>query len=86
VIRYRSDAQVLASAEQMDAALAAGLSPDALAALVEMRAAWHDTGALPAVSTDVAAVLGHPAAGEWDAVFIAALRRKLSAPTGSVPS
>lgn len=85
MIRHRTDAQVIASAAQMDAALAAGLDPTVLAALVELRAVWHDTGTLPTASPEVAAILGHPAVGEWDAVFVTALRRKLSVPRRSVP-
>lgn len=76
MIRHRTDAQILASAGQLDAALTAGLPPDALAALVEMRAAWHETGRLPPVTVEVAAVLTHPAVAGWDAVFVAALRRR----------
>lgn len=75
MIRHRTDSQVLTSAGQMDAALAAGVGADTLTALVELRAAWHQTGQMPAVTAEVAAVLHHQAVIEWDAVFVQAVRR-----------
>lgn len=82
-MRERTDRQVLTSAAQMDAALEAGLTAEQLGVLTEARAWWHQRRRLPAARTGLDEALAHPAALEWDAVFVTAAR-KLSAPARNV--
>lgn len=89
MIRRRTDEQILASAAQMDVAIADGLPVDLLAALVQARAHWQTTGDLPVdvFTPEVAAGLAHPAAPAWDALFVTTARRqarKLSVPLRNV--
>jgi hypothetical protein len=62
----------------MDAALAGGLPSEMLSVLVEARAHWHATGRLATGLPLLSDAVSHPAAAQWDAVFVAAAR-KLSA-------
>jgi hypothetical protein len=85
MIRERSDEQVLTSAAQMDAALAAGLTSEDLATLVSARATWHEAGFVPQLP-GLAEAIATAGAVAWDAVFVAAARRELSGPGPSVPT
>lgn len=80
MIRGRRDDQVRTSAAQIDGALAAGLSPEQVVALVAARHAWQILGQIdPTTISDVLlTALGTPAAGEWDALFVRRAREELS--------
>lgn len=89
MIRERTDEQVTFSARQLDAAIAAGLTGEQMVTLVAARDVWHRTGDIrPILMTpDLIDAASHPAAHEWDAVFIRSLRRvlgKLSDPRPNV--
>ena len=77
MIRERTDEQVVTSAAQIDAALDAGMPAATLATLLLARNSWRaGDGIEPTLALREA--LAHPAAGRWDAVFVAAARRELS--------
>lgn len=89
MIRERTNQQVQFSARQLDAAIAAGLTGEQMVTLVAARDIWHRTGDLrPILMTpDLIEAASHPAAYQWDAVFVRALRRtvgKLSSPRPNV--
>lgn len=62
----------MSSAVQMDAAIAAGLSADQMVALVAARHAWQVLGRLDVatISEGLYMALLHPAAAQWDAIFV----------------
>lgn len=78
--RERSDLQVVVSSVQIDEALAAGLSRDQVVALVMARQAWRVLGQLDptTVSEDLVTALQHPAAKEWDAIFVRRARDEMN--------
>lgn len=86
MIRERTDDQVLFSARQLDAAVAAGMTGEQMVTLVAARDVWHRTGTIRPIllTPDLIEAASHPAALEWDAVFVRAVRRKLSAPRSNV--
>jgi hypothetical protein len=89
MIRERSDQQVRFSARQLDAAVAAGLTGEQMVTLVAARDVWHRTGSIREIllTPDLVDAASHPAAYQWDAVFVRAMRRvlgKLSDPRPNV--
>ncbi|MHB1488986.1 MAG: hypothetical protein ACYCTH_00635 [Cellulomonas sp.] len=78
----RTRAEVVAAAEAMDRARAAGLPDDLLMVILAARRAWwseaspHPTG-WP-TDTELASAVAHPAARLVDEVVIAAIRRHLA--------
>lgn len=83
MIRERTDEQVVFSARQLDAAIAAGLSGEQMVTLVAARDVWHRTGNIRRIllTPDLVDAAAHPAAHQWDAVFVRALRRTLGTAT-----
>lgn len=79
MIRERSDEQVVESARQMDAALAAGLEQDEVAALVMARHGWRALGQLDptTISDELYRALRNPAATTFDAIFVRRARAEL---------
>lgn len=69
MIRARGDSEVMASAAQIDEALAAGLSRAQMVALVAARDEWRTTGLLDHASADLLTALNSPAAQAWDEIF-----------------
>ena len=72
----RSAAQVVASAADMQACLDEGLPREALLALVLARAALRGRGRWPD-PRQLEEALRHPAAGRFDQVAIAAIRKEM---------
>lgn len=86
--RERSDVQVVTSASQIDAALAAGLTEVQVVALVNARHGWQSLGQLDptTISGDLYAALEHPGAVVFDGIFVRRARAELSVAPRSVSS